>query len=282
MIILLLYMKLTQDHKQQINMIFGFIIEFYKIVMGTFLMIFVPQLCNDTVCSIMDNIIRDKLLHIIALAFNFVSFFVLLNFYKVELKRENTCIKYLDIEPSKPNNYLKDVIFNPVYDRIKNKIIKLNTQYLFATKLAIGFLTTNFILSAVSIGYDYAGSNTLTTILSFFLLLCIKLNTAFTIARKSVKKTRMYSSYLKTSKTFNVIDEDHRINLSEINNEDIVLEEVKEIVEAKVEAETEIIAEKVVEAAVAAVAAETVAAETTEIVGTKEETEELAEAIETN
>lgn len=263
-------MKLTQDHKQRINMIFGFIIEFYKIVMGTFLMIFVPQLCEDTICSLMDNIVRDKILHIIALAFNFVSFFVLLNFYKVELKRENTCIKYLDIEPSKPNNYLKDVIFNHVYDRIKDKIIKLNTQYLFATKLAIGFLTTNFILSAVSIGYDYAGSNTLTTILSFFLLLSIKLNTAFTIARKSVRKTRMYSSYLKTSKTFNVIDEDHRSNLindttENISNEDVVLEEVdnidigeehteeniiNSIVEAKAEAESEIAAEAAVEASI--------------------------------
>lgn len=271
-------MKLTQDHKQRINMIFGFIIEFYKIVMGTFLMIFVPQLCEDTICSLMDNIVRDKILHIIALAFNFVSFFVLLNFYKVELKRENTCIKYLDIEPSKPNNYLKDVIFNHVYDRIKDKIIKLNTQYLFATKLAIGFLTTNFILSAVSIGYDYAGSNTLTTILSFFLLLSIKLNTAFTIARKSVRKTRMYSSYLKTSKTFNVIDEDHRSNLindttKNISNEDVILEEVdnidigeehteeniinstinsiiNSIVEAKAEAESEIAAEAAVEASI--------------------------------
>ena len=279
MIILILYMKLTQDHKQRINMIFGFIVEFYKIVMGTFLMVFVPQLCDDTICSLMDNIVRDKILHIIALAFNFVSFFVLLNFYKVELKRENTCIKYLDIEPSKPNNYLKDVIFNPVYDRIKNKIIKLNTQYLFATKLAIGFLTTNFILSAVSIGYDYAGSNTLTTILSFFLLLCIKLNTAFTIARKSVRKTRMYSSYLKTSKTFNVIDEDHRNNLITDTTENIVLEETAEetAVETAVETVEETAVETVEETAVetAVETVEETAAETVE--ETAEET-----AVETN
>lgn len=199
-------MKFTTDNKQRIIMIFTFFIEFYRIIMGTFLVIFVPQLCDDHMCSITDNLFRTNVLHLIALIFNFITFIYLIYFYKIELFRENYCIKYLDIDPKKPNNYLQTEIQQ--YPDIKNIIIKLNKQYYNTVQNSNILLTINFILSSITISFNYVGINTFASILTFLLLVTTKLYNASIISKKSINKTRMYSAYLKTSKTFNVIDFD--------------------------------------------------------------------------
>ena len=49
-------MHLTTDNKQRLKVSFSFLLEFYKVVMGTFLTIFVPQNCGENACSLYDNI----------------------------------------------------------------------------------------------------------------------------------------------------------------------------------------------------------------------------------
>jgi hypothetical protein len=201
-------MKLTTDNKQRISIAISFILEFYKVLMGTFLTVFVPQKCDDDVCSITQNIQNTSLLHFSSNVMNVVTFLCVLWFYYVELKRENWSIKFLDIEPSKPNNNLDSEI--ELYPEIKTNMIFLNRQYLRVTYIAISMISINFVLSGVSIGYDYAGTNTLTSIISFLLLVATKLHTAYSIANHSVKDERIFSAYMKEPKTYNTIDEDFR------------------------------------------------------------------------
>ena len=88
---------------------------------------------------------------------------------------------------------------------------KLNKYYLYSLYTSGILLLTNFIYSSYSISYDYTGPNTITSILSFFMLVTNKLYTSFGIGRESVKNERAFSAYMRTPKTYNTIDEDYKI-----------------------------------------------------------------------
>ena len=217
-------MKIDVDTKQRITTSLLFVLEFYKILMGTFLIAFVPQSCGNNVCTLSENVMSDDLLKMCSNIFNAVTFLFVLNFYKTEIQRENWCITYLDIDESKPNDNLDLQIEE--YPEIKTKMAKLNHDYLRDTYLALGFLVCNFILSGVSIGFDYVGTNTATSIVSFLLLVVMKVASALNVGKESVHDEHALSAYMKTYKTYNVIDADH-IKCDDVENK-VVVEEVEE------------------------------------------------------
>lgn len=199
-------MKLDVDNKQRMKTAMSFVLEFYKILMGTFLIAFVPQDCDGNVCTLTDNISNTSSLHFAANVSNVVTFMAVLHFYYRELKRENWCITHLDIDIDKPNNFLDDQIEK--YPMIKKNMGILNKKYLQATQIALVLLLFNFAISGASIGYDYVGTNTATSLVSFFMLVITKLTTAYGVGKMSVEDEHALSSYLKTYKTYNTIDAD--------------------------------------------------------------------------
>ena len=123
--------------------------------MGTFLVVFVPQQCGDDVCSLSDNFSNDALLNRAALACNFAAFATVLGFYAVEIKRENWCIQYLDIDPNRSNNHLDDEIEG--YPVLKSEMASLNKQYLCALCCSDPY-GSQFRCPNCN-RHDYAGSN---------------------------------------------------------------------------------------------------------------------------
>ena len=51
-------MKVDVDTKERMKTIFIFLLQSYKVLMGSMLVLFVPQSCGDSVCSITDNLYR--------------------------------------------------------------------------------------------------------------------------------------------------------------------------------------------------------------------------------
>ena len=47
-----------QDFKQKTNVFFTLMLEIYRVLMGAFLIAFVPQKCDDTICTLGQNIGR--------------------------------------------------------------------------------------------------------------------------------------------------------------------------------------------------------------------------------
>lgn len=213
-------MKIDIDTKQRLHSAINFTLEFYKIVMGTFLIAFVPQKCDDHVCSITENIYNtDDILHLCANIYNAITFIVVLHFYRIELMRENWSITHLDIDSSKPNTNLDLEI--EFYPDIKEKMYKLNKTYLLHTTRATVFLIINFILSSISIGFNHVGMNTITTIVSFLLLVTSKIINSRNIAKLSKQEEHVFSAYMKKAVVFNTIDEDFKKNQEIENKEDI-------------------------------------------------------------
>ncbi len=94
---------------------------------------------------------------------------------------------------------------------------ELNRIYFKFTKLSIFAVFLNFTLSCVYIIPNHYGTNTFTSLLSFGLLVLMKLFSAYKISFKSIKEELAYSAFMKTSITYNVIDD----NYVKIEKEDI-------------------------------------------------------------
>ena len=72
-------------------------------------------------------------------------------------------------------------------------------------------MIVNFIISGITVYQSYAGTNSITSFVSFFMLVSMKLYSALTVGRLSLKNERANSAYLKEPKTYNTIDVDYRI-----------------------------------------------------------------------
>jgi len=219
-------MKVDPDTKQRIVTTFSMCLEFYKVLMGTFLVIFVPQQCNDKICSMNENFFNGTTLNSMGNISNFITFTSIGTLYFIELKRENWCIQYLDIDDEKSTNNLDTEI--EAYPKYKAEMARLNTHYIRSVYAALFMMFSNFIISGVTVYQSYAGTNSITTFLSFFMLVFMKLYSSWTVGALSIKNERANSAYMKEPKTYNTIDEDYRIQDSPeektVDIEDIEIE----------------------------------------------------------
>jgi len=140
--------------------------------------------------------------------FNMMSCLCLIYLYFIELKRENWCITYLDIDPSKPNENLDTEIEN--YPGIKDEMKKINLKYKNNALICLGFQGVNIILSTAYIGFHWPGSVAVAPLLGYIILMCTKLYNTFFISKTSLHHERAFSAYLTISKTYNTIDEDYK------------------------------------------------------------------------
>ena len=202
-------MNLTVDSQQRITTFLLMCLEFYKVVMGTFLIVFVPQDCNGTICTATENFFKEGDLYFGGNVCNFITFSAIGTLYFIELKRENWCIQYLDIDDEKSTNNLDTEI--EAYPKYKKEMNRLNKNYVNATYFAVLMMCINFIVSGFTVYQTYTGSNSITSFVSFFLLVSMKLYNAWTVGRLSIKDERANSAYMKEPKTYNTIDENYRI-----------------------------------------------------------------------
>jgi len=202
-------MKLSTDNQQRITALFTMIIELYKVTMGTFLTVFVPQDCgNGVICSVQDNIQNNTLFRRIMLGMNTFTFLSILSLYFIELRRENWSITYLDIDPGKPNNNLDSEIEE--YPKIKQEMLVQNNTYIDVFYVSCALLTINFCASSIVVIQDNAGIVTLTSLLGFLILIASKMYIVYDVGTKSIENERAFSAYLTIPRTYNTIDEDYR------------------------------------------------------------------------
>ena len=202
-------MKLDVDSKQRLMTTCYMFLEFYKIIMGTFLVVFVPQKCGDEICSMTDNFFNGTIINSAGNICNFVTFSSIGTLYFVEMRRENWCIKYLDMDESLSTDNLDEEIER--YPDYKTHMKRLNNYYIKSVYFALVMMVTNFVVSGVTVYQSYAGSNSVSTFISFFMLVSMKLYSSWSVGSLSIRDERANSAYLKEPKTYNTIDVDFKI-----------------------------------------------------------------------
>ena len=198
---------ISEDSKQRIKVVGLFFLQSYKILTGTMLSLFIPQKCDDKMCSLKENYENDNLYHKIVFYWNAFSMLLFILSYGVELRREEWCVKYLDIDNNYPDNSLKKIIIKePELDK---KMDKLNKYYY--NILLITFLSymINMGISLKLLNDNYHSNSTVSCFISFTLLVLMKLYNSGIVAYQSVKNDKMMSAYMREFVSFNVLDDDY-------------------------------------------------------------------------
>lgn len=225
-------MKVDQDLKERLKIGALWIFQSYKIIMGSLLILFVPQKCEelvdnsgstnldeyqDVICSVSDNLNKkDDLFHDITLGFNFLCVGLFLITYFVELRRENWCVKHLDINHDFPDNHLDDIIDQK--PELKKELRKKNSRYFKITSITSFIYMINLILSSIIIYNNYVGIQAVTSYTSYVALILLKIYNSLFISYESLHNDKALSGYITEFSSFNVFDEDIKDNKKIVND----------------------------------------------------------------
>ena len=199
-------MKQNNDVKQYLYVLFTLIIEIYKIGMGTFLVLFVPQKCDDHACQIVELVHSQYIYNQIGLCVNAFTLCMILFTYMWELKREKWCIKNLDSSKDVTYNSLRYTLNDQ--PQIDNTLRSLNLHYIRSLRLTSCVCFVNFVCSGYIIYPRYLDISTMTSYLSFALLLIMKLKTSYGVGKQSYDSALALSAYMTDPLSFNILDAD--------------------------------------------------------------------------
>lgn len=212
-----------QDFKQKVGMYLAFIMEFYRVLMGSFLLIFVPQKCGDEMCGMFENVATGKPLIDTAFGINVVTFGLFLAMYYAELTRENSMINYLHVNPELPrdNEAVGEVLIKlPAHK--KQYILDWDKKYQTLGRIAIGSFLINLGFSGYGVFTHYLDNKTITVFLTNALFMALKLNDTKTITE--TEENIFLSAYLTRKIQYNDVDPDKI--MFEDEDEEIKLENI--------------------------------------------------------
>ena len=200
----------SQDFNQRLNMGLSILFELYRVITCSLLILFVPQNCNDTMCTTIQNLESTDAFYNFSLVINFISLVSFCPLYYLEIKRENRLIKYLDVNPELTNDDKGvEMMLTLLPCEKKHKIIKSDKHYQQFAYIIIGIYGFNVLCSSIVIFQYYLGPQTITVLITFILFITTKLMNVYSVANTS--KNIFLSAYLKSNVQYNDIDAKYKI-----------------------------------------------------------------------
>lgn len=201
-------MTSDQDFKQKANVATTLVLEFYRVLMGSLLLFFVPQNCNDDICTFSQNFNRDDGgLTKAAFAANLLTLVSFIYMYSVEVRRENSMIDYLHVSPDKARtNEAVEEALKTLPEEIKNIIWNFDKKYMLSGYFSMGAFSINAALSTIVVLQNYLNDKTATALLTNLLFMGTKLSDVYSIVHTD--KNIFLSSYLTRKIQFNDVDPD--------------------------------------------------------------------------
>ena len=206
-----------QDNHQKMNVAIAVTLELYRVLVSTLLILFVPQKCQDHVCTLQENMETESNVYTTGLVFNFTTMFVFMIMYSLEIKRENRLITYLEVNTSNPtDNQSVGMAMRKLPEEKRRNIIELDQYYQKSAYAAIACFIANAVVSGIVV-YDYSlGNQTTTTIITNILFMVMKLADVYTIV--NTEENIFYSAYLKGKIQFNDVDPDKAEQVEMVTN----------------------------------------------------------------
>lgn len=220
-----------QDFNQKVAVSISVILELYRVLVSSFLVLFVPQKCGDHVCSLSENMVLENHLYSAGLVFNFITMASFLAMYTFEIKRENRLITYLEVNKSvaSDNNSVGTALEKLPQDK-RDSIWQLDKYYMYSGRASIVMFIVNTILSGFVVYEYYLDSQTTSTYITNILFMVTKLADVY--ANVNTERNVFYSAYMKGKIQYNDVDPNKLLLVPGISppvsDEVKVKEEVKE------------------------------------------------------
>lgn len=195
----------SQNTMQKVNVVSTVALELYRVLVSSFLILFVPQKCGDHVCSYSENLVLENELYSSGIVLNFITMFFFLMLYIIEVRRENKLIAYLDVNKNIAcDNETVGNMLKKLDDSRKNAILNLDSYYKYIGYTCIAVFTGNSIVSGVVVYNYYLDNQTTTTLITNILFMISKLYDVYLTVH--TEKNIFYSAYLKEKVQFNEVD----------------------------------------------------------------------------
>lgn len=226
-----------QDFMQKVGMGPVVALEMYRVIISSFLVLFVPQKCDDHVCTLSENMVLEHDLYNAGLVFNFLTMAAFLAMYTFEVKRENRLITYLEVNKGQASdNDSVGLALNKLPLDKRDSIWELDKYYIYSGWTAIVMFIINTILSGFVVYEYYLDSQTTSTYITNILFMVTKMADVY--SNVNTEKNVFYSAYLKGKVQYNDVDPD-KANLLKIEDEKKEYFAVSEVSgEEKIEEET--------------------------------------------
>ena len=188
----------TQNQNECVKSMGSLGIELFKVSMACFLSIFVPQRCGSETCAVVD--FADPF-RTTVLGMNFFTFIGCMYAYLVECQREKYIIHNFDTSDDIADAGL--VIHDPA---ISSSLKRHNVRFLRTTSVVSLAMFLNIAVSIVFLAFHYDGATTLTSGLSYVLVVVTMLFDNYTVAKKSVNEHAAISSVAKEFVSYNIVE----------------------------------------------------------------------------
>ena len=194
-----------QDFNQKVAVSITVVLELYRVLVSSFLVLFVPQKCDDHVCSLSENMVLEHDLYNAGLVFNFITMASFLAMYTLEIKRENRLITYLEVNKSvaSDNNSVGTALEKLPQEK-RASIWQLDKYYMYSGRASIVIFIINTILSGFVVYEYYLDSQTTSTYITNILFMVTKLADVY--ANVNTEKNVFYSAYMKGKIQYNDVD----------------------------------------------------------------------------
>ena len=158
----------NQDTNQKIGVTIAVVVEIYRALIASFLILFVPQSCGDHVCSFSENAeTGTDPLYNAGFVFNCITMAAFLALYYAEVRREIKLIAYLDVNPSRPSdNESVGQVLEKIQPQHKEIILYYDSLYIKAGYTTITCFAINSVLSGLVVYKYYLDDKTTTTFTS--------------------------------------------------------------------------------------------------------------------
>jgi len=202
----IVYNTLTnQDFQQKTIMVISVSLELYRVMVSSLLLLFIPQKCNDHVCSLNENLSETEIQYKNGFILNYLTTAAFVLLYATEIRREEKLIKLLEVNPniSTDNESVGKRI--EVFQEYKKKqLYQVDLQYQIASYLIMCIFIINTIYSWRVIYSHSLGNQTLLNFVTNILFMISKLSNVLVII--NTDKHVFFSAYLNTKVQFNDID----------------------------------------------------------------------------
>jgi hypothetical protein len=182
--------KDNQDFNQKAGVTITVLLELYRVLIASFLILFVPQTCGDHICSISENAQTgaDPM-------------------YFAEIKREGKLIAYLDVNPKcKTDNDSVGEVLSRLPEQRKVTILFYDGLYQKTAYFALTCFVTNTVLSGFVVYKYYLDDKTTSTFITSVLFMITKMADVYSTVK--TEKNILYSAYLKGKVQYNDLDAD--------------------------------------------------------------------------